>query len=46
MSSTIELNICAIIASITKYRLINKKKKNNDDEIALLAKIDLDCIKG
>ena len=43
MSSTIELNICAIIASIKNYKSIIKKKKH--DEMALLAKTNLDCIR-
>ena len=34
MSSTIELNICAIIARIKKYKQIIKKTKKKDDEIA------------
>ena len=41
MSSTIELNICAIIARIKKYKQIIKKTKKKDDEIALLAKTNL-----
>ena len=45
MSSTIELNICAITAKIKKYKSIIKKKKQKYDEIALLAKTYLDCIK-
>ena len=44
MSSTIGLNICAIIAKIKSYKSEIKKKKH--DEIALLAKSKLDCIKG
>ena len=44
MSYTIGLNIYAIIARIKKYKSIIKKKKH--DEIALLAKTNLDCIKG
>ena len=43
MSYTIGLNIYAIIARIKKYKSIIKKKH---DEIALLAKTNLDCIKG
>ena len=38
MSSTIELNICTIIARIKKYKSIIKKKEK---EVALLAKINL-----
>ena len=42
MSSTIGLNICAIITRIKKYKLlIYKKKKHNEKE--LLAKTNLDC---
>ena len=44
MSSTIALNICAIIARIEKYKSIIKKKKKKQDEIALLPKTNLDCI--
>ena len=44
MSSAIGLNISATIAKIKKYKSIIKKKKH--DEIALLAKTNLDCIKG
>ena len=44
MSSTIGLNICAIIASIKKCKSIKKKKKHY--EILLLAKANLDWIKG
>ena len=46
MSSTIRSNICAIIASIKKYKSIIKKKKKNRIELALLAKTNLDYIKG
>ena len=47
MSSTIGLNICAIIARIKKYKSrIIKKKKKKHDEIALLRKTNLDCTKG
>ena len=46
MSVTIGLNICGIIARIRKYKSITKKKKKKHDEIALLAKTNLDCIKG
>ena len=35
MSSTIGLNICAIIARIKKYKSIIKKKKKKRDKIAL-----------
>ena len=45
MSYTMELNISAIIARIKKYKSIIKKKKKQHDEIALLAKSNLDCIK-
>ena len=46
MSSTIGLNICAIISSIKKYKSIIKKKKIKHDEVALFAKNKLDYIKG
>ena len=45
MSSTIGLNICAIFASIKKYKSIIKEKKKKHDEIALLVKTNLDYIK-
>ena len=45
MSSTIELNVCAIVARIKKYKKIVKKKKKKHNEITLLAKTNLDCIK-
>ena len=45
MSYTIELNICAIIARIKKYKSIIKKKKKYDD-MALLAKTNFHIIKG
>ena len=37
LSSTIGLNIYAIIARIKKYKLITKKNKKKHDKIALLA---------
>ena len=46
MSSTIGLNICAIIARIKKYKSIINQKKKKHHEIALLTKTNLDCIKG
>ena len=46
MTSTIGLNICAIIGRIKKYKSIIKKKKKRHDEISLLAKTNLDSIKG
>ena len=46
MSSTIGLNISTTIAKIKKYKSIIKKKKKKHDEIALLSKTNLDCIKG
>ena len=46
MSSTIALNIFAIIARIKKYKSKIKKKKKKHNEIALLRKTNLDCIKG
>ena len=45
MSSTIELNICAIIARIETYKSVIKKEKKKHDEITLLAKAELDCKK-
>ena len=45
MSSTIGLNICAIVARIKWYKSIIKKKKKKHDEKSLLAKIKLNCIK-
>ena len=46
MSSTIRLNICGTTARIKKYKSIIKKKKKKHDEIVLLAKPNLDCIKS
>ena len=46
MSSTTGLNICTIIARIKNCKSIIKKKKKKHSEIALLAKTNLDCIKG
>ena len=46
LSSTIGLNICAIIPKIQKYKSIIKKKKKKPNERALLAKTNLTCIKG
>ena len=43
-SSAIGLKICAITASIRKYKLIIKKTKNNYDRIVLLAKSMLNSI--
>ena len=43
-SSAIGLKICAITASIRKYKLIIKKAKNNYDGIVLLAKSMLNSI--
>ena len=45
MSSTTGLNICAIITRVKKYKSLIKKKKTKHDEVALLAKSNLDCIK-
>ena len=45
MSSTIGLNICAIVARIKWYKSIIKKKKKKHDEKSLLVKIKLNCIK-
>ena len=46
MSSTIELNIFAIVAGVTEYKLIIKKRKKKHDEIVLSAKFKLDYIKS
>ena len=46
MSSTIRLNICGTTARIKKYKSIIKKKKKKHDEVVLLAKPNLDCIKS
>ena len=46
MSSTLGLNIFAIITRIKNYKSAIKKNKQKHDEIALLAKTNLDCIKG
>ena len=45
MSSTIGLNIRAIIARIKKYKSKIKGKKKKHDEIVLFAKTNLDRIK-
>ena len=45
MSSTIGLNISGIIARIKRYKSIIKKKKKRPNEIALLAKTNLDSTK-
>ena len=46
MSSIIGPNLCAIIARIKKYKSIIKKKRKKHDKKALLAKTNLDCVKG
>ena len=46
MCSTTGLNICAIIARIKKYKSVIKKKKKELNEIALLAKTNLDSTKA
>ena len=46
MSSTTGLNIFAIIARVQKYKSIIKKKKKKHNEITLLAKTNLNSIKG
>ena len=43
-SSTIGLKICAITASIKKYKSIIKKKKKKHDKIVMLAKSKLNSI--
>ena len=45
MRSAIGLNICAKIARIKKYKSIIKKKKKKHDEVAVLAKANLDWLK-
>ena len=45
MSSTIGLNICAIIVRIKKYKSIIKEQKKKYNEIALLTNTNLYCIK-
>ena len=45
MSSTKRLNIYATIVRIKKFKSIIKKKKKKHDEIALLAKTNLDLVK-
>ena len=45
VSSSIGLNVCAIVSKIKKYKSIIKKKKKKHDEITLLAKTNLNCIK-
>ena len=46
MTSSIGLNIFEIITGIKRYKSITKKTKKKRDEITLLAKTNLDCIKG
>ena len=46
MSSTIGTNVFATVAKIKKYKSIIKKKKKKHDEIAFLAKANLDYING
>ena len=46
MSSILALNICAIFARFKKNDSITKKQKEKHDEIVLLAKINLNYIKG
>ena len=45
MSSTIGLNICTIILRIKKYKSIIKEQKKKYNEMALLTKANLHCIK-
>ena len=45
MSSKIGWNIYAIIGRIKTYKSIIKKKEKKHDEVVLLAKTNLDCIK-
>ena len=46
MSSTRGLNIYSILAKIKNYKSITKKKKKKHNEIALLTKTNIYCIKG
>ena len=46
MSSTIGTNVFATVAKIKKYKSIIKKRKKKHDEIAFLAKANLDYING
>ena len=46
MSSTIRLNIFAIIARIKKHKSIIKKRKKRPDKKTLFSKTNLDCIIG
>ena len=46
MRSVIVLNISAISGRIKRYKPISKKKKKKHNEIALLAKTNLDYIKS
>ena len=46
MSFTIGLNICVMTARTKKYKSITKKKERKYVETILLAKTNLDCIKG
>ena len=46
LSFTMELNVYVITAWIKKYKSITKKKKKKHNEITLVAKTNLDCIKG
>ena len=43
-SSAVGINICAIIATIKKYKSLIKKKKNKHDKIVLLGKEKLNTI--
>ena len=43
-SSSVGINICAIIAGIKKYKSIIKKKKKKHDKIGLLGKDELNTI--
>ena len=46
MSSKIGLNICGIIPRNKRYQSEIRKKKGKHGKVALLAKTNLDCIKG
>ena len=44
-SSAVGLKVCAITAEVKKYKLIIKRKKENNNKVLLLGKSKLDTIK-
>ena len=44
-SSAVGLKVCAITAEVKKYKLIIKRKKDNNNKVLLLGKSKLDTIK-